>query len=85
MGRRGINRGDSWVSFSARLTPWYELVRQLSARHPAVRRLIGLVAPSLDRLTPRRGPPRSDDTDAAGKSAPDATAQADAGGDRPGR
>lgn len=45
MGRRGVNRSDSLVSFAARLMPWYELARRVSARHPAVRRLTGLSTP----------------------------------------
>jgi peptidoglycan/xylan/chitin deacetylase (PgdA/CDA1 family) len=46
MARRGINRSDSLISFAARLMPWYEPARRVSARHPALRRLAGLVAPA---------------------------------------
>jgi peptidoglycan/xylan/chitin deacetylase (PgdA/CDA1 family) len=48
--RRGVNRGDSALSFSARLTPCYDLARQVSALYPAIRRLAGLAAPTSGRV-----------------------------------
>jgi peptidoglycan/xylan/chitin deacetylase (PgdA/CDA1 family) len=47
--RRGVNSGDSSLSFSLRLMPWYELARKVSARFPAIRRLSGLVTPTQER------------------------------------